>query len=43
MKGDCRNFDLFDKIPRTAFPGGKLLRSPIYVAAMLYSALMDRL
>jgi gamma-glutamylputrescine oxidase len=43
MKGDNRNFDLFDKIPRTAFPGGKLLRTPIYVAAMLYSAMMDRL
>ena len=43
LKGDSRNFDLFDKIPHHAFPGGKLLRSPIYVAAMLYSAMMDRL
>jgi gamma-glutamylputrescine oxidase len=41
--GDSRNFDLFGKIPHRAFPGGKFLRSPIYVAAMLYSALMDRL
>ncbi len=43
LNGDSRNFDLFDKIPHHAFPGGKLLRSPIYVAAMLYSAMMDRL
>lgn len=43
LKGDSRNFDLFDKIPHHAFPGGKLLRSPIYGAAMLYSAMMDRL
>ncbi len=43
LKGDSRNFDLFDKIPHHAFPGGKLLRSPTYVAGMLYSAMMDRL
>lgn len=43
LKGDGRNFDLFGKIPHRAFPGGKLLRSPTYVAGMLYAALMDRL
>jgi gamma-glutamylputrescine oxidase len=43
LKGDSRNFDLFDTIPHRAFPGGKLLRSPTYVAGMLYSAMMDRL
>jgi gamma-glutamylputrescine oxidase len=43
LKGDSRNFDLFDKIPHHAFPGGRLLRSPTYVAGMLYSAMMDRL
>jgi gamma-glutamylputrescine oxidase len=43
LKGDSHNFDLFDKIPHHAFPGGKLLRSPTYVAGMLYSAMMDRL
>ena len=43
LKGDSRNFDLFQKIPHRAFPGGKLLRTPTYVAGMLYSALMDRL
>jgi gamma-glutamylputrescine oxidase len=43
VKGDSSNLDLFGKIPHRAFPGGKLLRTPIYVAAMLYSAMMDRL
>lgn len=43
LKGESHNFDLFDKIPHHAFPGGKLLRSPTYVAGMLYSAMMDRL
>jgi gamma-glutamylputrescine oxidase len=43
LQGDSRNFDLFDKIPHHAFPGGKLLRSPTYVAGMLYSAMRDRL
>ncbi|MBL0925900.1 MAG: FAD-binding oxidoreductase, partial [Sphingomonadaceae bacterium] len=43
LKGESRNFDMFDTIPHRAFPGGKLLRSPTYVAGMLYSAMMDRL
>lgn len=43
MKGDSRNFDLFGRIPKRAFPGGKMLRTPIYIAAMLYSAMRDRL
>jgi gamma-glutamylputrescine oxidase len=43
LKGDSRSFDLFEKIPHRAFPGGKLLRTPTYVAGMLYSAMMDRL
>lgn len=43
LKGNSHNFDLFNKIPHYAFPGGKLLRSPTYVAGMLYSAMMDRL
>ena len=43
LQGDSRNFDLFDKIPHHAFPGGKFLRSPTYVAGMLYSAMRDRL
>lgn len=43
MKGDSSNFDLFDRIPHRTFPGGKWLRSPTYVAGMLYSAMMDRL
>ena len=43
LKGDSVNFDLFNSIPHHAFPGGKLLRAPTYVAGMLYSAMMDRL
>lgn len=43
LKGDSRNFNLFEKIPHRAFPGGKLLRTPTYIAGMLYSAMMDRL
>lgn len=43
LKGDSRNFNLFEKIPHRAFPGGKLLRTPTYVSGMLYSAMMDRL
>ena len=43
LKGNSRNFDLFQKIPHRTFPGGKLLRTPTYVAGMLYSAMMDRL
>jgi gamma-glutamylputrescine oxidase len=43
MKGDSGNFDLFNRIPHRAFPGGRLLRTPTYVAGMLYSAMMDRL
>jgi gamma-glutamylputrescine oxidase len=41
--GTAERFDLFAQIPHHSFPGGRFLRSPIYVAAMLYSALRDRL
>jgi gamma-glutamylputrescine oxidase len=40
--GTVERFDLFAQIPHHSFPGGRFLRSPIYVAAMLYSALRDR-
>lgn len=43
LSGTADRFDLFAQIPHRAFPGGRWLRSPIYVAAMLYSALRDRL
>lgn len=41
--GDRSRFDLFARIPHRAFPGGKLLRWPLYVLGMGYAALRDRL
>lgn len=43
MQGTANRFDLFAKLPRRPFPGGPLLRHPLYVAGMLYYALRDRL
>jgi gamma-glutamylputrescine oxidase len=43
MRGSAERFDLFAGLPRKAFPGGPLLRHPLYVAGMLYYALRDRL
>lgn len=43
MKGTAQRFDLLANLPGKPFPGGRLLRHPLYVAAMLYYALKDRL
>jgi gamma-glutamylputrescine oxidase len=43
MRGHAERFDLFAGLPRRAFPGGRWLRHPLYVAGMLYYALRDRL
>ena len=43
MKGVAERFDLFAKLPSRPFPGGRLLRHPLYVAGMLWFALKDRL
>lgn len=43
MRGTAERFDLFAKLPGTPFPGGPLLRHPLYVAGMLWYALRDRL
>jgi gamma-glutamylputrescine oxidase len=43
ISGNSAGFDRFAAIPHMPFPGGKLLRSPIYTAAMMYMALRDRL
>jgi gamma-glutamylputrescine oxidase len=43
ITGNPDQFDRFAAIPHLPFPGGKLLRSPIYTAAMMYMALRDRL
>ena len=41
--GDSPRFDLFAALRHRPFPGGPLLRHPLYVAGMLYYALRDRL
>ena len=43
MHGGAAKFDTFASIPARPFPGGRLLRYPLYVAAMLSFALRDRL
>jgi gamma-glutamylputrescine oxidase len=43
MRGHAERFDLFARLPRKAFPGGRWLRHPLYVAGMLYYAMKDRL
>lgn len=41
--GTQDRFDLLAALPRQRFPGGKLLRHPLYVLGMLWYALQDRL
>lgn len=43
MQGTAERFDLFADLPGRPFPGGSLLRHPLYVAGMLWYALRDRL
>ncbi len=43
IAGTADHFDVYSKIVPPAFPGGKLLRNPLYVAGMLWYALRDRL
>ena len=43
MRGQAERFDLFAQLPKRPFPGGRMLRHPLYVAGMLYYALRDRL
>lgn len=43
MSGHAERFNLFASLPRKAFPGGRWLRHPLYVAGMLYYAMRDRL
>lgn len=43
MQGTAERFDLFARLPGRPFPGGPLLRHPLYVLGMLYYALRDRL
>lgn len=43
MRGSAERFDLFAALPGRPFPGGPMLRHPLYVAGMLWFALKDRL
>jgi gamma-glutamylputrescine oxidase len=43
VSGKADRFDIFSRIKPPAFPGGALLRSPLYVLGMLWYALRDRL
>lgn len=41
IAGDAARLDVFARIPHTAFPGGRWLRTPSLVLAMLYFRLRD--
>ncbi len=43
IAGQAERFDVFAKIPHRAFPGGKLLRTPILALAMTWFRLRDKL
>jgi len=43
LQGDAADFDRFASLPGKPFPGGPLLRHPLYVLGMLWFALKDRL
>ncbi|THD75747.1 FAD-binding oxidoreductase [Thalassobius vesicularis] len=43
IQGDAEGFDIMEKMPTPAFPGGAALRSPLLVLAMTWFSLRDRL
>jgi len=43
IAGTAERFDLFAKLPHTPFVGGRLLRTPLLVLAMLYARVRDLL
>ena len=43
IDGDASRFDVMAHVPTPRFPGGRRLRTPLLVAAMLYYAMRDRL
>ena len=43
VSGTAERFDVFARIPHRDFPGGRLLRRPSLVAAMMYYRLRDAL
>jgi gamma-glutamylputrescine oxidase len=42
IAGNSEQFDVFSRIKPDAFPGGDMLRNPLYVIGMLWYALRDR-
>ncbi len=42
MSGTAERFDIFARAAPPPFPGGTMLRSPLYILAMLWYALRDR-
>jgi gamma-glutamylputrescine oxidase len=43
IAGHAERFDLFGRLPHSTFPGGRLMRTPILVLAMLWFRLRDLL
>jgi gamma-glutamylputrescine oxidase len=43
IAGTAERFDMFARIPHRDFPGGRYLRRPALVLAMLWFRLMDLL
>lgn len=43
IQGDAEGFDIMEKMPTPAFPGGAALRNPLLVLAMTWFSLRDRL
>ena len=41
ISGTAERFDVFGRIPHRDFPGGRRLRTPLLVLAMLYYRLRD--
>ena len=43
IHGQCTRLDVFERIPHHRFPGGKIMRTPALVLAMLWYRMMDYL
>jgi gamma-glutamylputrescine oxidase len=41
VAGQAERFDIMEKLPHTAFPGGKLLRTPLLALGMLWYRMRD--
>jgi gamma-glutamylputrescine oxidase len=43
IRGQSERLDVYARIPHRKFPGGRMLRTPLLVAAMAYFKLRDAL